>query len=238
MHKRNWRTRVSVSDLATLCSPVARPVVLGPRVAIRGPCRWDRSTSSGHHGNATTGGGLQASPNDRSFQVSVGAHGRYVGFSIGRSKRYEEPPSCLRIKEDLHEVRGHSRVYSHVAFDILAIRDVAASHVLLSGELCHIRQERNGRRSKLKRYPVTGPQHTGYLGSYGSLGPVYGNGHDLHISSSMNLEYCNFPYSYGCNGAYLAPSSACWTELCGPNATNIPGGAGLQIVEMEVFYKR
>ncbi|WP_223789334.1 TLD domain-containing protein [Marinicella meishanensis] len=55
--------------------------------------------------------------------------------------------------------------------------------------------------------------------SHINYGTTFGNGHDIYINTSMQLAYCNFPYTYSCDGVSGAsPNNACSQRLCGLNA--------------------
>jgi len=69
---------------------------------------------------------------------------------------------------------------------------------------------------------------------HSSYGPTFGNGHDIYVNSSMNIQYINFPYafSYNGNGGPSAPSNAAAQELAGIDLVTTA-----TIMELEVWIK-
>ncbi|MFC1609713.1 LamG-like jellyroll fold domain-containing protein [Myxococcota bacterium] len=83
-----------------------------------------------------------------------------------------------------------------------------------------------------KKYPVGYYYGNTTYSHTGSRGPTFGNGHDLCVNSAMDIEYCNFPFAYSCNGGSITPNTACTQELCG---TDPGGGNSAAVDELEVW---
>lgn len=89
-----------------------------------------------------------------------------------------------------------------------------------------------------KRYHHMGYPASSYpaaIYNNASYGTTFGNGHDIYVNASMDIGYCNFPYSYNCNRAPAGtPNNACSQELCGVNS----GTAGAAAIsELEVWFE-
>jgi hypothetical protein len=89
-----------------------------------------------------------------------------------------------------------------------------------------------------KRYHQMGYPSSNFpatIYSNASYGPTFGNGHDIYVTASMDIGYCNFPYAYNCNQRPAgSPNDACSQELCG---TNAGGSNSAAINEMEVWFE-